>query len=195
MKPLFAAIAGFALVGAVGATQRSAQRVRIDINKGDKHVSVNTGSRGAASRDSDFRKPSRVENKQSGHFAIVKKKVFVPGHFEDREVRVFVPGKYVTVRERRIDSCGHVFYVNVCRFVAAHYETVCKKVFVPGCYEIREERVWVADDCGCDTGHGGGHDKGNDHGNGHQTSPGHSGNGNGKKGGRSSRSRQGHGRR
>lgn len=165
MKPLLAALAGFALIGAVGATQVNAQRnVRISINKGSKSVEIDTRSR--STRTADFRKPERVENHSGGHFAIVKKKVWIAGHYEHRDVRVFIPAKTITVRERRVDRHGCVFYVNVCKTIPARHEIVCKEVYVPGCYEIREERVWIAD-AGCDDGHGHGKSGGDRHAGGH----------------------------
>ncbi|MEZ5991012.1 MAG: hypothetical protein R3E76_01480 [Planctomycetota bacterium] len=166
MKPLLAALAGFALIGAVGATQVNAQGVRININKGSKSVQIDTRSR--STRTADFRKPERVENHSGGHFAVIKKKVWIAGHYEHRDVRVFIPAKTITVRERRVDRHGCVFYVNVCKTIPARHEIVCKEVFVPGRYEIREERVWIADDCGCDEGHehgkSGGHGEAGGHG-------------------------------
>lgn len=193
MKPLLAALAGFALIGAVGATQMNAQGVRIDIHKADKHVVIDTRSSNRTSTrtaPAPLRQPERVE-KPSGHFITVKKKVWVPGHYEHRDVKVLVPGKHIDVRERRVDNCGHVYYVNVCKFIPAHYETVCKEVYVPGCYEVREERVWVEDNCGCDDGHGNDHGKG--HGNDHDAGYGHGGSSGKSK--KSNRGRGGRGKR
>lgn len=174
MKTLLAALAGFALIGAVGATQVNAQGVRAD-----------TRSRSTRAAVEDFRKPARVENNAGGHFQVIKKKVWIAGHYEHREVRVFVPAKHVTVRERRVDRHGCVFYVNVCKTIAAHYDIVCKEVFVPGRYEIREERVWVADNRGCEEDHGQGHG----HATGHSTAAGQGQNK--KKGGKHNRGRRG----
>lgn len=163
MKTLFAALAGFALIGAIGATQVDAQGVRISIKKDNKSVEVNTG-RSTRSPEA-FRKPERVEKKPSGHYITVQKKVWVPGHYITEHKDVWVPGHYDIVKQRRVDHCGNVYYVSVKKYHPGHYECREVKTYVPGRYEIREERVWVEDDCGCDhgggsVGHGNGHDKG-----------------------------------
>ena len=158
MKTLFAALAGFALIGAVGATQVNAQGVRIDIRKADKHVVIDTHRSpthtSTRTQPQPLRQPERVVKQPSGHFITVQKKVWIAGHYEHRDVQVLVPGKHIDVRERRVDHCGNIYFVNVCKFIPAHYETVCKEVFVPGRFEIREERVWVEDNCGCGDSHG-----------------------------------------
>ncbi|MBZ0137981.1 MAG: hypothetical protein K8I27_16615 [Planctomycetes bacterium] len=142
MKPLFAALAGFALIGAIGATQVHAQR---------GHTST---------RSENFRKPVQTP-KSGGHYITVQKKVWVPGHYITEHKDVWVPGHYDVVRERRVDACGVVFYVSVKKFHPGHYECREVRTFVPGCYKITEERVWVEDRCDpCDEhGHGGGHGK------------------------------------
>ncbi|MCB9893854.1 MAG: hypothetical protein H6839_05375 [Planctomycetes bacterium] len=180
MKTLFAALAGFALIGAVGATQVKAQGVHIDIHKGDKHVVIDTNRGSNRTAPQPLRQPQRNEKKPSGHFITVQKKVWVPGHYETRTERVFVPERHEDVRERRVDRRGHVYFVTVCKVYPAHYEERCRQVFIPGCYEIRSEKVWVEDNCGCDDGHG--HDRGKDHGNDHDAGYGHGGgSGKGKK--------------
>ncbi|MCB9932460.1 MAG: hypothetical protein H6841_03470 [Planctomycetes bacterium] len=153
MKTLLAALAGFALVGAVGATQVDAQSVRVNINRHGKSVEVNTGR---STRSEEFRKPERVEKQPSGHYITVQKKVWIPGHYITEHKDVWVPGHYDIVKERRVDHCGNVFYVSVKKFHPGHYECREVQTFVPGRYECREERVWVEDDCGCRDGHDGG---------------------------------------
>ncbi|MCA8914487.1 MAG: hypothetical protein KDB90_03675 [Planctomycetes bacterium] len=189
MKTLFAALAGFALIGAVGATQVNAQGVRIDIRKADKHVVIDTTHTSNRTAPKPLRQPQRNEKKSSGHFITVQKKVWVPGHYEERTVRVLIPASHEDVRERRVDSRGHVYFVTVCRVIPAHYEDQCRQVFVPGCYEIRTEKVWVEDNCGCDDGHG--NDHGKNHGNDHDAGYGHGGSSKGKK---HNRGRRGSGR-
>lgn len=178
MKALFTACAGLLLIGAVGASDLSAQRVSVKINKGHKSVEVNTG-RG----DSNVRvtREAPQPKHQGGHYITVKEKVWHPGHYktvtervwvpeEHKTVieRVYVPAETIVVRERRVDHCGRVYFVNVCKTIPAHYKNVekcvvipghfCevqKKVWVEGHHDIVEKRVWV--EGGNGNGHGHGH--------------------------------------
>lgn len=145
MKMIFAATVGLLLVGSVGATQLDAQR--ISIRKGNKSVTIDNDRHNSRST----RTPVRHDRRSSGHYQIVKKKVWVPGHYDTVTERVWVPGKHVVVRERRRDRCGNIYYVKVRKFVRGHYETCTRRVFHKGHYEVRTEKVWVEDNC--DTGH------------------------------------------
>lgn len=163
MKPLLAALAGFALIGAVGATQVHAQR--------GHHTNT---------RSENFRKPVRTP-KASGHYITVEKRVWVRGHYITEHKDVWVPGHYDVVRERRVDACGNVFYVRVKKWHKGHYECREVKTFVPGHYKTVRERVWVEDSCEPCHAHGG-HD--------HGKAKGHTGGGKkGKKGKRGNRKR------
>lgn len=177
MKALLTACAGMLLIGAVGASDLNAQRVSVQINKGNKQVEVNAG-RGAEVRI------TREQPKPSGHYVTVKEKVWHPGHYktvtervwvpEEHKIvieRVYVPAETITVRERRVDHCGNVYFVNVCKTIPAHYKNVEKCVVIPGhfCevrkqvwveghYDIIEKQVWVEHDKpGNGHGHGHGH--------------------------------------
>lgn len=183
MKAMIAA-AGLMLAGFFGAGHLDAQGVNVRITKNDKTVQVKTGGSTKVevvkdTRSEGFREGAKVEKKPSGHFITVEKQVWVPGHYETRIERVFVAGHYVTkiekvyvpakhvdVRERRIDHCGHVYYVTVCKTIPAHYIDCEKQVWVPGCYvekecqhyvpgryETRCEQVWVEDNHGGHVGH------------------------------------------
>jgi hypothetical protein len=157
MKPILAALAGFALIGAIGATQVNAQSVRVNIEKGNKRVQISTGER---STRADFREPVQTPKKPSGHYITVTKKVWVPGHYITEHKDVWVPARYEVVRERRVDACGNVFYVSVKKLIPGHYECREVKTYVPGHYKTVQEKVWVEDECGCDGASAGGHGKG-----------------------------------
>lgn len=196
MNKFFASIAGIALMGAIGAGTVQAQGVHIKIQKPGKTIEIKHGQPA----------PKPAEDCNDGHYITVKKKVWVEGHYDTVcenvwipptckmveeciwvpptckivEERVYVPAKTITVKERRVDHCGNVYYVNVCKVIPAHYDTIQKEVhvpgyhkkvmkevhvpgryekvekqvFVPGRYEIVEERVFVKNNGG---GHGHGH--------------------------------------
>lgn len=165
MKPLLAALAGFALIGAVGATQVNAQGVRVNIKKGDKRIEVNTSDRSTRTNTREnFRKPVETPKKSGGHFIVVEKKVWVAGHYVTEHKDVWVPGRYEIVRERRVDRHGCVFYVSVKKYIPGHYECREVKRYVPGCYKIVQEKVWVEDDCHtCSDHHDHGHGKAKGH--------------------------------
>jgi hypothetical protein len=151
MKALLAAAAGVLMIGAVGASDLNAQGVNIRINKGNKRVEVDTRGRAPEVRITRERPAP-----QAGHYITVKKKVWHPGHYDTISERVwvpeqrrdvvenvYVPGKYVTVRERRLDSHGCVIFVDVCKYVPAHYEQVTRCVVIPAHYETCQKQVWV----------------------------------------------------
>jgi hypothetical protein len=56
---------------------------------------------------------------------------------------VYVPGRNVTVRERRVDHHGCVFFVDVCKYIPPHYEQVERCVVIPGRYETCTKQVWI----------------------------------------------------
>jgi hypothetical protein len=136
MKTMLAALAGFALIGAIGATQVSAQSHR-------------------GGRSDNFRKAERVEKKQvTGHYVTVEEQVWVPGQYVTEHQDVWIEGHYDIVKEARTDCHGCVFYVSVKKWHPGHYE--CKEVCVykPGYYKTVCKQVWVEDNCGTGHGHG-----------------------------------------
>lgn len=172
MNKFFAAIAGIALMGAIGATTAQAQGVHIKIEKPGKTIEIKHG------------KPApKPADDCNDHYIVVKKKVWIDAHYETVcenvwipasckmveecvwvpatckivEERVYVPARHITVKERRVNHCGVVYYVNVCKVVPAHYDTIqkevhvpgyhkkfMKEVHVPGHYEKVERQVYVA---------------------------------------------------
>jgi hypothetical protein len=134
MKTFLAAIAGFALIGAIGATQVSAQ----------------SGHRGS----SNFRKAERVEKHQpSGHYVTVEERVWVPGQYVIEHRDVWVEGHYDFVKEARTDRHGCVIYVTVKKWHPGQYECKEFRVYKPGYYKTVCKQVWVEHGHG-HSGHG-----------------------------------------
>ena len=133
MKTLLATLAGFALVGAIGASQVSAQSHR-------------------STRRENFRHAEKVEKKQaSGYWTTVDEHVWVEGYYKTEHQDVWVAGHYDIVKEARTDCHGCVYYVSVKKWHPGHYECQEVCVWVPGYYKCVQKQVWV--ETGCDNGH------------------------------------------